>query len=62
MPKKTYVWGALSEDLKGLINSFSIQIYEYDSLKAQSDDIPMNIYIKISLLCLQHRIGVYIYK
>lgn len=52
MPEKLMFWGALREDIKGIINSFSIQIYEYDSLKAQSDDIPMNIYIKISLLCL----------
>ena len=38
---------------------FSIQLSEYDTLKAQADDIPMNTYIKKALNAYS---GVEIFK
>ena len=38
---------------------FSIQLSEYDALKAQADDIPMNTYIKKALNAYS---GVEIFK
>lgn len=45
--RKEYLLKYERENIKRI--PFSIQLSEYDTLKAQADDIPMNTYIKKAL-------------